>query len=228
MKLKRTFHVSLRSNRIEETIILIRICICRKYSGASRLAHERSQDSDSQDSEHNFSDLLNLSVCVPTSVTPVQSSHHLQELLQYGFTDSMTGSDISSLANLGSPDSPPRATSPTLEMKELLDKIQQLPQQKSPVPVQEAKPSRSCFHNRAKAKTLYMPLFEGPKCNKTKVKGWLSRSAPTTPCGSFVPTFPVHKKGVSHKSSKVGVGDGSPLLREHEEFEEDANGNACL
>ncbi|XP_008198497.1 uncharacterized protein LOC103314369 isoform X1 [Tribolium castaneum] len=175
-----------------------------------RLPKDRSQDSDE---DHNFSDLLNLSVCVPSSVVnlgaSIQSSH-LQEL-QYSVTNSMTGSDISSLANLGSPDSPPRATSPTLEMRELLDKIQQLPQQKSPQP-----PKTS----RVKAKTLYMPLYEGPKKG---LKGWLSRSAPNTPCSNFAPSFP--KKGSSQRSSRVVVGDGSPLLRE---YEEDANRDECL
>ncbi|RZC33590.1 uncharacterized protein BDFB_002081, partial [Asbolus verrucosus] len=205
----------------------------KKPINTQKLPKDRSQDSESQDEDHNFSDLLNLSVCVPSSVinlgTSIQSSHHLQEL-QYSVTNSMTGSDISSLANLGSPDSPPRATSPTLEMKELLDKIQQLPQQKSPMPPQEPKSSKSCFHSRAKAKTLYMPLYEGPRSKGAKMfsKGWLSRSAPNTPCSNFVPSFPIHKKGSSQKSSKMAITDGSPLLKEHEESEEDANKDECL
>ncbi|CAH1378871.1 unnamed protein product [Tenebrio molitor] len=205
----------------------------KKPINTQKIPKDRSQDSESQDEEHNFSDLLNLSVCVPSSVVnlgaSIQSNHYLQEL-QYSVTNSMTGSDISSLANLGSPDSPPRATSPTLEMKELLDKIQQLPQQKSPMPPQEPKSSKSCLHSRAKAKTLYMPLYEGPRSKGAKMfsKGWLSRSAPNTPCSSFVPSFPVHKKGSSQKSSKMAISDGSPLLKEQEESEEDANKDECL
>lgn len=131
------------------------------------------EDSESQDDDHNFSDLLNLSVCMPSSVihfeNPIQSSPHTNDI-QYSVTNSIC-SDISSLANLGSPDSPPRATSPTVEMKELLNKIQQLPQQKSPVPVtqQPTEPvmSRSYFH-KMKAKTLYMPLYNENYSSKVK------------------------------------------------------------
>lgn len=136
----------------------------------------------------------------------------------------MTGSDISSLANLGSPDSPPRATSPTLEMRELLDKIQQLPQQKSPLPPE----AKNKILNRAKAKTLYMPLYDGPKRQKIFSRSWLSRSAPNTPSSNFVPSFPISKKGSSQRSSKIGVEDGNPLLKEHEESEEDNNRDECL
>lgn len=109
---------------------------------------------------------------MPSSVVqlenPIQSSPHLQEL-QYSITNSI-GSDISSLANMGSPDSPPRATSPTVEMKELLDKIQQLPQQKSPVPIQpqiEPKNNKGYFH-RVKSKTLYMPLYDSNTATRSK------------------------------------------------------------
>lgn len=129
------------------------------------------EDSESQDDEHNFSDLLNLSVCVPSNVThcdnPIQTSPQSHEF--YSVTNSI-GSDISSLANLGSPDSPPRATSPTVEMRELLGKIQQLPQQRSPIPPQhqpEPKIGRNYFH-KMKAKTLYMPLCHDSVPVRTK------------------------------------------------------------
>ncbi|KAJ8985049.1 hypothetical protein NQ317_016960 [Molorchus minor] len=197
--------------------------------------HKLSKDdSESQDEDHhNFSDLLNLSVCMPSSVAqlenPVQSSPHLQEL-QYSVTNSI-GSDISSLANLGSPDSPPRATSPTVEMKELLDKIQQLPQQKSPVAQQaDVRSGRSYFY-KVKAKTLYMPLVDSSTANKSKIfpRSWLSRSAPCTPCANFVPNFPLpHHKG-SQRGSKTKITDGSPLLREHvEESEDEPTKDECL
>ncbi|XP_072383001.1 uncharacterized protein [Diabrotica undecimpunctata] len=188
-------------------------------------------DSGSQEDDHNFSDLLNLSVCLPSSVphfeNPIQTA---PEDLQYSVTNSI-GSDISSLANMGSPGSPPRATSPTVEMRELLDKIQQLPQQKSPVPPQhqteQQKFARNYFH-KIKSKTLYMPLCdETPTKSKsiTNVfaKSWLSRSAPCTPCGNFVPNFPVnHHKG-SQRGSRSKITDGSPLLREEESEDEPIN-----
>ncbi|XP_018568050.1 uncharacterized protein LOC108908486 isoform X2 [Anoplophora glabripennis] len=197
-------------------------------------------DSESQDEEHNFSDLLNLSVCMPSSVihleNPIQSSPHLQEL-QYSVTNSI-GSDISSLANLGSPDSPPRATSPTVEMRELLDKIQQLPQHKSPVPTvqqqMEPKNNRGYFH-KVKSKTLYMPLYDSNAATRSKnipsvfPRSWLSRSAPCTPCGNFAPNFPIHHHKGSQRGSKTKITDGSPLLKEQvEESEDEPNKDECL
>lgn len=47
------------------------------------------------------------------------------------YVHSNSGSAISSLANMGTPDSPPRATSPTDEVKELLQQIRQLQKQTS-------------------------------------------------------------------------------------------------
>lgn len=59
---------------------------------------QRSQDST--EDEELFAALLNLSICAPQSGEPVhpQATTILQDL---GVTNSMTGSDISSLANLG-------------------------------------------------------------------------------------------------------------------------------
>lgn len=48
------------------------------------------------------------------------------EGLRNSYIGSNTGSNVSSLANLGTPDSPPRATSPTVEVRELLEQIRQL------------------------------------------------------------------------------------------------------
>lgn len=203
---------------------------------SNRLPKEISQESEE---EPNFSELLNLSVCnaAPPPDIGVIGNHHIGALSSahplFSVTNSMTGSDISSLANLDTPDSPPRATSPTAEMRELLDKIQQLPQHKSPVPPQEApavpqqqirenvnNKNRSYFH-RLKAKTLYIPLAQEQSnfqaINKTKAfsRNWLSRSAPNTPCGTFAPTFPMHKKNI-----RLKMEDGSPLLNEEESEEE--------
>lgn len=47
-------------------------------------------------------------------------------LMGLGFMNSNTGSTVSSLANLNSPGSPPQATSPTQEVKDLLEQIRQL------------------------------------------------------------------------------------------------------
>ncbi|KAL1494757.1 hypothetical protein ABEB36_010303 [Hypothenemus hampei] len=186
---------------------------------------QRSQDST--EDEELFSALLNLSICAPNSNEQAhpQVTTMLQDL---GVTNSMTGSDISSLANLGTPDSPPRATSPTVEMRELLDKIQQLPTQKSPSG-SGVQGGRAYFH-KMRAKTLYMPLGDvqtvnsGKSLNKTIPsvfsRSWLSRSAPCTPCGALAPQFPLGKG--SQKGSKTKIAsDGSPLLKQHTEELED-------
>nr|CAD7572809.1 unnamed protein product [Timema californicum] len=59
-------------------------------------------------------------------------SLHLNQSYVSGTAMSTTGSDVSSLAGVGTPGSPPRATSPTQEIRELLDKIQQLPLEETP------------------------------------------------------------------------------------------------
>ncbi|XP_030750584.1 uncharacterized protein LOC115878278 isoform X3 [Sitophilus oryzae] len=193
---------------------------------------------DSTEDEEPFSALLNLSLCatnIPEHVHPHVAP--LMQDLQFGVTNSMTGSDISSLANLGTPDSPPRATSPTVEMRELLDKIQQLPAQKSPQPpAPSATAQARAYFHRVRAKTLYMPLGEAhvsssKQHNKTMPnvfsRSWLSRSAPCTPCGPLAPTFPVSRG--SQKGSKSKVTDGSPLLKQHaEESEEEPHRNEPL
>ncbi|XP_017775368.1 PREDICTED: uncharacterized protein LOC108561810 [Nicrophorus vespilloides] len=218
-------------------------------------AKTHSADSESGGEEHNFSDLLNLSVCLPsgsitTQLAATQSNPQMTDMIQsYSVTNSMTSSDISSLANLGTPDSPPRATSPTIEMRELLDKIQQLPQHKSPIPEQlqhqQQQPQKKYF-SRSKAKTLYMPLHHDPHQQhhnhhqqqsiksgggilKT-TKGWLSRSAPNTPCGTFVPNFPRNPSSQRGSKSKICC-DGSPLLTndEHDESDDErAHRDECL
>ncbi|KAK4876389.1 hypothetical protein RN001_012811 [Aquatica leii] len=224
----------------------------KRTNRTTSLREYTSLDCESQEDDHNFSDLLNLSVCIPSTITQLPlgtvttSSSQSHDIQQYSVVNSITSSDISSLANLGTPDSPPRATSPTGELRELLDKIQQLPQQKSPTPDtsnngHEMK-TKGCF-NRSKAKTLYMPLSEGPSYNYlSKVspssrtvgvfgkstKSWLSRSAPNTPCGNFAPSFPSMKKHCnSQKGSKGKIHDGSPLLNENEESDDELQKNQC-
>lgn len=149
--------------------------------------------------------------------------------LQFG-NNSLTASDASNLTNFKTPDSPPRS-SPL----EGLHRSQQILQHKSP-PVHFSKQesrSKSYLH-RIKAKTMYMPLQEGPNSNsKCKVspnnsklfsKGWLSKSAPTTPCGNFVPSFPSHKRNSSNsQKNRSRMEDDSPLLRERDESEEETN-----
>ncbi|XP_076253417.1 uncharacterized protein LOC143191861 [Rhynchophorus ferrugineus] len=186
---------------------------------------------DSTEDEEPFSALLNLSLCAPNPQEHVHAhTAPLMQDLHFGVTNSMTGSDISSLANLGTPDSPPRATSPTVEMRELLDKIQQLPAQRSPQPpAPSATAQAKAYFHRVRAKTMYMPLGDAQSVNSARhhnktipnvfTRSWLSRSAPCTPCGPLAPPFPSSRG--SQKGSKTKVTDGSPLLKQHAEESED-------
>lgn len=205
------------------------------------LSTDNSIDSENQGDDNNFSELLNLSMCVPSRIINCSigelcnyDHQNLTDLQQsYSLANSVTVSDISSLANLGTPDSPPRATSPTVEIKELLDKIRQLPQQKSP-PCEHTEGSQSNFFVKNKSKTLYMPLNSAKVSSNTKhsasifagsssifsyaekaTKAWLSRSAPSTPCSNFTPLFSSQiKKGRkgSQRGSKSRLEDGGALL----------------
>ncbi|KDR10515.1 uncharacterized protein LOC110837920 [Zootermopsis nevadensis] len=139
---------------------------------------------------------------------------------------STTGSDISSLAGVGTPGSPPRATSPTLGMRELLDKIQLLPFQHEecsdycvPAVTNSQSDSRTKRHpHRGSGKNLYMPLglgVAGSRPNK-----WLPRSAPATPSAHFAPPFfvppprPASSGNRRQQSSGATKEDVSPLLAE--------------
>jgi hypothetical protein len=148
---------------------------------------------------------------------------------------STTGSDISSLAGVGSPGSPPRATSPTIEIRELLGKIQQLP-----LHPDHCGPSRSNsqntsrtkrHHNRSSGKNLYMPLGlgTGGSGSSSRSLKWLPRSAPATPCTNYPPTFlatalspprPASSGNRRRQSSATAKEDGSPLLAERASDEE--------
>ncbi|XP_011331182.2 uncharacterized protein LOC105275779 isoform X1 [Ooceraea biroi] len=157
-------------------------------------------------------------------------------------TNHRTTSDVSSLA-AQSPCSPPRATSPTIELRELLDKIQQLPHlsngHATAVPCQPCpnqtpvlcvtssdgtrqRPSSpgdvgSCKVRRTRGK-LYVPLGLPPS-SRSKTKRWLSRSAPTTPSGAIPMSF---LPGQSGRPSENNVDNQQavPLL-----FEQDENEN---
>lgn len=185
------------------------------------------------------------------------------------YVTSTTCSAVSSLANIGTPTSPPQATSPTDEVKEILDQIRQLqmgasldenaltihiphapqPQQqqliadynscgasssstssaavtttsypisKRPSTLQQ---SRKKFFSSKPNKAMYIPMMSSSgssaRCSlKSPVsgtsflsrgrgrKGWISRSAPTTPGTGLPPNR---------------LGDDSPLLNEHDEDQE--------
>lgn len=178
-----------------------------------------------------------------------------------GYTDSMSGSAVSSLANFDSPTSPPQATSPTGEIRELLEQIRQLQQNANspdgltthnhgdvqsgaattesssigaeaydgdesststgminkfqqsnqrPSTLHQNRRShpRTRFFAMSAAKNLRSPIGSGNLLHfSLNRKGWISKSAPTTPG-----TAPVSY-----------INDDSPLLNEHDE---DAEQNA--
>lgn len=73
---------------------------------------------------------LNVSGSLPMSEESPVNAEILKKygMAMRGYTDSMSGSAVSSLANFDSPTSPPQATSPTGEIRELLEQIRQLQQ----------------------------------------------------------------------------------------------------
>ncbi|XP_055298275.1 putative mediator of RNA polymerase II transcription subunit 26 isoform X2 [Sitodiplosis mosellana] len=73
---------------------------------------------------------LNVSASLPFSEESPVNGEILKKygMAMRGYTDSMSGSAVSSLANFDSPTSPPQATSPTGEIRELLEQIRQLQQ----------------------------------------------------------------------------------------------------
>lgn len=73
---------------------------------------------------------LNVSRSLPFSEESPVNAEILKKygMSMRGYTDSMSGSAVSSLANFDSPTSPPQATSPTGEIRELLEQIRQLQQ----------------------------------------------------------------------------------------------------
>ncbi|XP_011054778.1 PREDICTED: uncharacterized protein LOC105146313 [Acromyrmex echinatior] len=154
-------------------------------------------------------------------------------------TNHRTTSDISSLG-AQSPCSPPRATSPTIELRELLDKIQQLPHlsnghsttmhcQQNQAPVLYITSSDGITQQRPLSPSdvgsykvrrtrgkLYMPL--GLPNSRSKTKRWLSRSAPTTPSGTIPMSF---LPGQSRRPSETENNNQQavPLLYEQDENE---------
>jgi len=183
--------------------------------------------------------------CLSGDIQLQPGQHLLPDMLQHqqSFVSatalSTTGSDVSSLAGVGTPGSPPRATSPTLEIRELLDKIQQLPFQQA-TPLHEERsdycgPTNSNSQNSSKmkrhrhrgsGKNLYMPLGLGALGSGSTLRNhkWLPRSAPTTPSTHFAPPFltnavppprPASSGNRRRKSSGTSKEDGSPLLADH-------------
>lgn len=144
------------------------------------------------------------------------------------YVNSNSGSAISSLNNMGTPDSPPRATSPTDEMKELLQQIRQMQKENSDDRIDEsiataatttttqsatiksipitpsirpsslhrkdffAKKVRYVSITNSGAKNVRSPLGSGCSSLLGKGrsrKGWISKSAPTTPGTALPPCF---------------------------------------
>jgi hypothetical protein len=165
---------------------------------------------------------------------PCQSGDIHQQSFMSATALSTTGSDISSLAGMGTPSSPPRATSPTLGIRELLDKIQLLPFQHEecsgycvPALANSQSDSKTKRHrHRGSGKNLYMPLGLG--VTGSRHHKWLPRSAPATPSAHFTPPFlappprPASSGNKRRQSSGTRKEDGSPLLAEHLSDEEHA------
>lgn len=202
-------------------------------------------------SNNNPSTNANHSDGIPTIVPVSSSTDDALDISSFNCS-----SAVSSLLNIGSPKSPPQATSPTGEVKEILEQIRQLAEEQTPSPIENiafsiptqptrpstlhqniANPRKKMFSKPNKA--LYIPMvsnysspqqinasssshsgsggsrltLKSPVSVTTNFlgrsrcrKGWISRSAPTTPAGSGLPPN--------------CIGDDSPLLNEHDEEQE--------
>lgn len=209
---------------------------------------------------------LNVSASLPISEESPVNADILKKygMTMRGYTDSMSGSVVSSLANFDSLTSPPQATTPTGEIRELLEQIRQLQQNANspddfisphdgqsgaattisnessslggggdaydgdesstsnsmlnkiqqqqqpnqrPSTLQQNRrshPRSRFFAMSSVAKNLRSPIGSGNilSFNRNR-KGWISKSAPTTPMGTTMPTSYIN--------------DDSPLLNEHDE-----------
>lgn len=186
-----------------------------------------------------------------------ESPVNAEILKKYGtmqsYINSITGSAVSSL-DIGSPSSPPQATSPTGEVKELLEKIRQLQESAgnsrdvefdlhrqsdattfsndstdaydgdesstsigiTAIAMNSTKkrPSTLQQNRRTNHRTRFFPIsaaknLRSPIGSTSSIlgfgrgrKGWISKSAPTTP-GTVIPS--------------CFLDDDSPLLNEHDE-----------
>lgn len=165
-----------------------------------------------------------VSMEIPTSQTENElriKKNHLPSATNFNSEESRInneipikfGSGISSFLD-SSPGSPPRATSPTLEIKELLEQIRQL-KVETISPVSEyagpstVRPTTLQSGNPKKRVKLYSLMKSSNELNNVPCRGkgrrvWASRSAPTTP-GTL-------------QSSQFN--DHSPLLDEYDEEHE--------
>ncbi|KAL5275489.1 hypothetical protein ACFFRR_001387 [Megaselia abdita] len=202
-------------------------------------------------SNNHSSTNTNHSDGVPTIVPGSNSTDDALDISSFNCS-----SAVSSLLNIGSPKSPPQATSPTGEVKEILEQIRQLAEDQTPSPIEniafpipKQQPRPSSLHQhipnpRKKMfskpnKAMYIPMvakYPSPQQMSTTSsshygsggsrltlkspvsvttnflgrsrcrKGWISKSAPTTPAGSGLPPN--------------CLGDDSPLLNENDEEQE--------
>lgn len=140
-----------------------------------------------------------VSMEIPTSQTANElriKKNHLPSATNFNSEESRinNGSGISSFLD-SSPGSPPRATSPTLEIKELLEQIRQL-KVETISPVSEyrnsyagpstVRPTTLQSGNHNKRVKLYSLMKSSNELNNITCRGkgrrvWASRSAPTTP-----------------------------------------------
>lgn len=215
--------------------------------------HRESKDLNEQIANRDQHQLSSMRQQMLSGNFSEESPVNADILKKYGtmrsYINSITGSAVSSLANIGSPSSPPQATSPTGEVKELLQKIRQLQEgagnshdddfqrqsdaatysndstdaydgdesstsngiiamhstKKRPSTLQQNRRTnhRTRFFPMSAAKNLRSPIGSASILSFGRGrKGWISKSAPTTP-GTAMPS--------------CFLDDNSPLLNEHDE-----------
>lgn len=237
-----TIHLSRSDQQFKQTMInhsnlSIPVTGVDVATISKTLNTQNTNSNNSTNSYSSMSAIYNMQQQLPcdsfSEESPINGDilHKFNDMRRY--VNSNSGSAISSLANMGTPDSPPRATSPTDEVKELLQQIRQLQKENSDdrieeppisasttksIPTPSIRPSslhrKDFFAKKVRyvsitnsgAKNIRSPLGSG--CSSLLLgkgrsrKGWISKSAPTTPGTALPPCF---------------LDDDSPLLNEQDE-----------
>ncbi|CRK91197.1 CLUMA_CG004880, isoform A, partial [Clunio marinus] len=123
-----------------------------------------------------------------------------------GYNNSNTGSTVSSLANFNSLGSPPQATSPTQEVKELLEQINQLKDAK--FSDENLNNGQACeYDNLAQDTASYQPVIKRPTSfnSKRKFFNMKNRSVYMPMTSSFVAPNIVSPRSVGNFMMKAGM-----------------------
>lgn len=147
-----TMHLSRSDQQFKQTMIThsisnLSIPVLTGVDVATISQTINTQNTNSNDSTNSYSSMnaiYNIQQQLPCDSFSEESPINGDILQKFNdmrrYVNSTSGSAISSLNNVGTPDSPPRATSPTEEVKELLEQIRQLQKEDSDERIEDLSP----------------------------------------------------------------------------------------